>query len=95
MATKSFTFHTDPGHGWLEVPYAALADVGLGCSCFSQYSYYSERLQAVFLEEDCDAPKFFAAYSRHNGGAVPIIPEKHHAGDCFVRRLPRLQGIRV
>ena len=50
----------DPAHAWLQVPYRALADAGMGVSDFSRYSYYSASKQCVWLEEDCDLPKFMA-----------------------------------
>ena len=53
-------FIEDPGHGWLEVPETALAKVGLSVADFSLYSYRHNG--KLYLEEDCDAPKFFEAW---------------------------------
>ena len=53
---STYTFHSDPGHGWMEVPAADLAPLGLKKTDFSQYSY--QKGTNVYLEEDCDAPKF-------------------------------------
>lgn len=53
MNERKYTFIEDPGHGWLEVPEKDLRDTGL---IFSKYS--PSRNGKVYLEEDCDAPKF-------------------------------------
>ena len=82
---KTLTYHTDPGHGWLEVSQADLTDVGLSYTDFSAYSYTDRR--KLYLEEDCDASKFVEAYiAKH--GAKPQYTEKF-ADPCFVRDLPR------
>jgi len=64
---STYTFHSDPGHGWMEVPAADLAPLGLKKTDFSQYSYKrmnppmtssDSPQEMLYLEEDCDAPKF-------------------------------------
>ena len=52
------TFHEDAGHGWLEVPVNLLTALDLTPGDFSECSFISKDEKAVFLEEDCDAPKF-------------------------------------
>lgn len=47
----------DPPHSWLAVPFEMLKRLGLEHQ-ISKYSYISEDRQIIFLEEDCDAPKF-------------------------------------
>lgn len=82
----TFTFHTDPGHGWLEVPVSELFNVGLLPSDFSSYSY--QQGEVVYLEEDCDAPVFIHTYEQHIG---PIsVAEKFSHYDHWIRRLPRI-----
>ena len=54
----TLTFHTDPGHGWLEVPIAMLKELGIHKD-ISPYSY--RRGQNAYLEEDVDAGKFMRA----------------------------------
>lgn len=55
---STYTFLSDPSHGWLRVPLIELYNLGIldkisGCSyLFSKY---------VYLEEDCDAQKFINA----------------------------------
>src|SRR5208283_3098652 len=59
---QTLTFHTDAGHGWLQVPRKALFDLGIAAS-ISRYSYVKGDF--AFLEEDCDAPKYLAALKAH------------------------------
>lgn len=55
----TYTFYSDPGHSWLEVPAAELSALGLKKTDFSPYSYQNGT--NVYLEEDCDATKFIEA----------------------------------
>jgi len=55
---KTYTFHTDPGHGWLAVKRQELEKLGL-LKEISPYSY--QRGQTVYLEEDSDANTFIKA----------------------------------
>lgn len=50
---RHYTFIEDPGHGWLEVPLKDIQGTGL---TFSKYS--PRRNGFIYLEEDCDAPRF-------------------------------------
>lgn len=82
-------FISDPGHGWLEVSSHAMTEVGLSFGSFSRYSYWDGGVNCLYLEEDCDAGKFVAAFVKRHG-REPVIKEVHCDRDCFVRRLPRL-----
>ena len=62
---KTFTFYTDPGHGWLKVSLSNLASLGFLPSDFSRYSY--KKNDNLYLEEDCDAAKFVLAYKTKHG----------------------------
>lgn len=54
----TYTFHTDPGHGWLEVSKEELSIFNIA----DKISSYSYKLGSkVFLEEDCDAGLFINA----------------------------------
>jgi len=54
----SYVFHTDPGHGWLEVDKDELTLFNIA----DKISSYSYKLgNKVFLEEDCDAGLFIDA----------------------------------
>ncbi len=83
-----FTFHEDPGHGWLQVSFAQMADVGLAYVNFSHYSFKDNH--AVYLEEDCDFSRFAKAYEEKHGTRVPYTVT-YHDHDCFVRNLPRIK----
>lgn len=83
--TLSFTFHSDPGHGWLEVPRALLAHLGI-LKNISRYSY--ENGSNVYLEEDCDAPRFVEAFIKKNG-YTPNMPDKYNA-DSPIRNYANL-----
>lgn len=65
-----FTFYSDPGHGWLKVSVADVLAVGLDPIDFSRYS--PRRGVTLFLEEDCDAPKFLRAWKAKHGTEAPI-----------------------
>lgn len=56
MKTVTRKFHSDPGHGWLEVPEAEVKSLGINVS---PYSY--RKGDMLFLEEDCDASAYIAA----------------------------------
>jgi hypothetical protein len=63
---KTYKFHTDPGHGWLEVPTLECHDLGI-LSKISSYSYRgrnNEGIDCLYLEEDCD----FAIFHEAKGG---------------------------
>lgn len=53
-----YTFHTDAGHGWLEVDMLELELLGI-TEQISRYSY--KRGRKAYLEEDCDASLFINA----------------------------------
>ncbi len=71
--TKVFKFYSDPGHGWLAVKVADVSRVNMSAKDFSQYSY--TRGSTLYLEEDCDAPKFEKAW-KSNFGEMAYV-EKH------------------
>jgi hypothetical protein len=91
---KTFTLYSDPAHGWLCVTLADVLDVGLFIDSFSRYSYRDPVGMGsidckLYLEEDCDAAKFIAAFvAKHD--ALPIIADSHCNGESFIRRKPRL-----
>lgn len=61
---KTFKFHSDPGHGWLAVKRQLLIDLGI-LNTISHCSF--QKGKTIYLEEDCDAPKFLAAYKAKVG----------------------------
>jgi hypothetical protein len=87
---KTFTFHVDPGHAWLEVSTSDLASVGMLPAEFSKYSYANRNgaTPVYYLEEDCDAGKFIGPYEAKHG--KPSNADKRVNGNSFVRSLPRI-----
>jgi len=57
-------FFEDPGHGWLEVPIAAIKHLGIQDK-ISGYSYRKGTM--AYLEEDCDFSTFLAAFREAYG----------------------------
>jgi len=57
---RKFEFFSDNGHGWLKVPKALIAKLGIADK-ITHYSY--ERSAYVYLEEDCDFETFAIAYA--------------------------------
>ena len=64
MKDKTYVFHTDPGHGWLAVPFKDLYALGIEDK-ISGYSYVKGK--TAYLEEDCDAAVFINAYKAKFG----------------------------
>ncbi len=60
-----YTFHEDPGHGWLEVPVEELHRLEI-YKKITPYSYLSMDGKVAFLEEDCDAGTFLNAAKKAN-----------------------------
>jgi hypothetical protein len=85
----SFRFHCDPGHGWLQVSWSDLKNLGLNPWNFSRYSY--RRGNQFYLEEDCDAPKFLNTYQAKTGQR-PDLEEVHTNHRSFIRNLPSIHS---
>jgi hypothetical protein len=81
---KTFTYHSDPGHGWLEVTVEELKSVGLNISDISCCSFRSGNV--LYLEEDCDAFKFTKAW-KALGRPFNYDEEVEPRNDSFVRSL--------
>ena len=71
---KTYTFHEDPAHGWLEVDRQELIDLDI-LDQITPFSY--QKGDKVYLEEDCDYSTFCDAIrtrpdeitKRYNGDA--------------------------
>lgn len=72
-----FTFISDPGHGWLLVKRAELAEAGLSEDDITPYSYQNGEI--LGLEEDVDAETFLAAYKAKMDREAEIIDD---LGSC-------------
>lgn len=79
---NTYTFYTDPGHGWLCVPRSDLEILGLSEE-ISHCSYQEGDL--VYLEEDSDAMKFLWAFKKKNGRFPLPIAEEHDKYGSFIR----------
>lgn len=71
----NYTFFSDPGHGWLEVPIREIDALGIR-GAISSYSYFDRGL--AFLEEDSDLLVFLRA-KRDRGESVEFrhVHEEH------------------
>ena len=83
IGMKAYTFHIDPGHAWLEVPYEEIVLFGLEDKISS---YSRQTFDTCFLEEDCDAPLFITAYHSKYQTLINLEEQIYH-NDCFVRNL--------
>ena len=61
---KTYIWAVDAGHEWLAVKKQELVDLGIA-NDISSYSYMKGG--TVYLEGDCDAPRFFDAYLARHG----------------------------
>lgn len=82
----NYIFHTDPGHGWLEVPKAELKYLGIEDK-ISSCSYVKG--DKVYLEEDCDAWEFISVF-KHLYGTLPNMIDSY-THDTPIRRYKRYE----
>lgn len=78
------TLHTDPAHGWAEVPLSLVDSLGIADK-ISHYSYTDGK--NAYLEEDCDLAVLIKALK-----ALDMdyhLTEKYSHNDSFIRRLER------
>lgn len=82
-----FSFHEDPGHGWLEVPRLLVKSLA---PPVTNYSYTDAT--NIYLEEDGDAPRFLDAYkARYPDEDISIVHECYDT-HCFIRDLDRYEA---
>ena len=82
-----FTLHTDPGHGWIEVPLLIVRDLRIPKK-ISAYSYKDAR--NAYLEEDCDAALFVEAFMLKHGR--PPNLDHAYSENSFIRNLHPYQS---
>ncbi len=86
MEERTYTFHEDPGHGWLEVSRADMQEFGVeGKISHCSYVDHRDHWTTAYLEEDCDADTFMSA-AKQAGIAVTL--NERYSDPCFVRELP-------
>jgi len=76
-------YFQDPGHGWCRVPVALVQKLKLEVS---PYSYHDKIKGFVYLEEDDDAPKFYAAMKK--AGLGYELCTLHTDEESPIRTLP-------
>lgn len=74
---KSFDVYSDPGHGWVKVPFQTIVELGLidEITCFSY-----QRGGFAYLEEDCDMSALLIALKARG------ITPKFREHNCRERR---------
>jgi hypothetical protein len=82
-----FIYHSDAGHGWLEVPAQVAKQLGVKPSA---YSYVSGDRKTWYLEEDLDAPKFLAAMRETD--IEWNVDEVYDGNDSFIRNMQKFDG---
>ena len=87
--TVTVAYHSDPGHGWLQVSLSLLKQLNLMGS-ITEYSYIDSGKGIAYLEEDVDAATFLNA-AQAAGIRVTFIEKHERHGDSFIRGLPRFQ----
>lgn len=80
-----FTFHEDPGHGWLAVPRTLIDRLNIA-EAISPCSHQDGH-GMVYLEEDRDETIFLEAADRAR--LSYDFDERVHGDFCFIRDLPR------
>jgi hypothetical protein len=85
----SFVFHSDSGHGWLEVNRKLLSELGI-LEKITPFSY--QKGEMVYLEEDCDAGKFIDAYQQKYS-VRPEVTEKCVSGSSEIRYYERFRYV--
>ena len=85
--TLILDFHTDPGHGWIEVPFKLIKETDVILSTFSYTGFDMQGDPVVYCEEDGDANKIISALKK--AGYEVTIVEKNSNYDSFVRGLPQ------
>ena len=85
---KEYNFFHDSGHGWLEVEFSELIELGIHQK-ITAFSYISG--SKVYLEEDYDAGTFFVAIEKQKGVAaeIDIKFKMHDVDDSWVTINPR------
>ena len=90
-----YTFHEDPGHGWLEVPIKEIRDLDIADQ-ISSYSYLNNG--HVYLKEDCDLTKYLFAKFPGDGYHFETlkffsesVTTKHYNHSCVIRQMDRFR----
>ena len=82
---QKLKFHSDPGHGWVEISIQKINELGIGPK-ISPYSYISRDGQTAYLEEDCDASTLVNTLEKL--GQAVDFQDINYNSVCFIRNLP-------
>lgn len=83
----TLNFHTDPGHGWLELPKTIARGLGKAfCDSISFFSYQDR--DNLYLEEDSDYPKAIEALKAN--GFIVSFNEIDHKNEAPCRKFKRV-----
>jgi len=85
----NYTFVSDPGHGWLQVPLNELDALGI-TGQISMYSYVEG--DTVWLEEDCDLSTYLHARfgtMEEIRAFMSTVKDVTVNGDSYIRNLAR------
>jgi hypothetical protein len=80
-----YFLHSDAGHGWLEVPYSDLVNIGVDKE-ISSFSY--QKGDMIYIEEDGDLCRFINAYIKHMDSEPKILSTGHCPNYSSIRNLP-------
>jgi hypothetical protein len=83
LTSLTYSFYSDPGHGWLHVKLDELVELGIQDK-ISHYSYI--RGNDVYLEEDCDMSTFMNAMEA-KGVQIKLAYINERERDSFIRTL--------
>jgi len=78
ITMKTYTYHCDPGHGWVAVPVSELKELAIDGKVTS-CSYISADGQTAYLEEDCDMSLWIDAVVQSTGSQPEMVQE--HTND--------------
>ena len=84
-------FFSDPGHGWLGVPFEFLRYLDLD-EKISKFSYIDSNTGFWYLEEDCDAGLFIEEIKRR-GIPFNVSETVEPNEDSWIRSLPHVEPI--
>lgn len=89
--TVKILFFSDASHGWGRVLRSTIEELGIADK-ISEFSYQDR--DYVYLEEDCDLPRFIAAL--HSAGYdEEIVYMDDRVGEARgIRRLPRYEAVK-
>tara|TARA_R110000824_G_scaffold154158_2_gene326106 strand:+ start:650 stop:916 length:267 start_codon:yes stop_codon:yes gene_type:complete len=87
MQNTNYTFHSDPGHAWLQVTLSELKELNI-MHKISRYSYLDDK--NAYLEEDCDCSVFLNAKKEKNQDVD--FTELHTDNDHFIRDFKSFTG---